>query len=795
MVPPLPRTVIIDYYDSYTNNLLILFTQLYSDSEVLRKVVVIKADKYDWPTFRREVIPNTDCVILSPGPGRPDHPADIGFALELLREHPVPILGVCLGHQALGVAFGGKIMNTPKITHGHVVRVVPVSPPLGPFASPIWPAEANAGFDAVVYNSLAIDPASVPSELEITAWSDPQNGSEPTIQGLAHKEFPLWGVQYHPESISSTRGNSLLHAFLDKVHEFHHCPPVYPRLEKQIVSACTYRVAASAAPTRSTSPVPGLNPVREKARLQLAERRFGDLGKERETSEIYERVVRTETNRVGEIWLDGKSPSRPTTTSLTAPTFVITYALSTRTVNLYTPANPETPAASLVLHGGETFWSWFNAGQSALAEKVDGEAGGFRGGWVGWFTYEMKEESLAGYRRPPQAVVERVDAVWSWSDKVLERREDGEWIARAVIADSGSPTGADMLDWLHSNGVEFGVSAASADEFISKAEDALKSAPQPFTTPTPAFPQFRPRISGETHMSRIDACREAIREGESYELNQTMSFIATLPPDSDRYATYIRLRRFNPAYYSTFISFPGILTPKGRGLHVLSSSPERFLQIIGDVIEMRPIKGTARRVQPGQCVCVPGRGCGGTDKGSEACIAEAKYEDERRGKELSEDLKERAENLMIVDLIRSDLLSCCVPSTVKVPQLIALESYGVHNLVTTVRGTLAPQIGAVEAVKRCFPPGSMTGAPKLRSVQLLDDFEEHYPRGIYSGALGYISLCGSADLSVVIRTMVLEGDQLSIGAGGAITWLSEREGEWKEVLTKVQSVVGPLEGL
>ena len=112
-----------------------------------------------------------------------------------------------------------------------------------------------------------------------------------------------------------------------------------------------------------------------------------------------------------------------------------------------------------------------------------------------------------------------------------------------------------------------------------------------------------------------------------------------------------------------------------------------------------------------------------------------------------------------MDLIRSDLLSCCVPSTVKVPQLIALESYGVHNLVTTVSGQLAPYIGAVEAVKRCFPPGSMTGAPKLRTVQLLDEFEEYFPRGIYSGALGYFSMCGSADLSVVIRTMVMEGDR------------------------------------
>lgn len=141
---------------------------------------------------------------MSPGPGRPDRPADIGFALELLRAHPVPILGVCLGHQAIGVAFGGKIVNTPKITHGHVMRVVPVSPASGLFSSQLFPQAArDDGFEAVVYNSLVVDPESVPAELEVTAWSDPQNGSEPTIQGLAHRTYPIYGVQYHPEVRSS----------------------------------------------------------------------------------------------------------------------------------------------------------------------------------------------------------------------------------------------------------------------------------------------------------------------------------------------------------------------------------------------------------------------------------------------------------------------------------------------------------------------------------------------------------------------------------------------------------------
>ena len=134
-----------------------------------------------------------------------------------------------------------------------------------------------------------------------------------------------------------------------------------------------------------------------------------------------------------------------------------------------------------------------------------------------------------------------------------------------------------------------------------------------------------------------------------------------------------------------------------------------------------------------------------------------------------------------------------MPSTVTVPKLIALESYGVHNLVTTVRGLLAENVGSVEAVRRCFPPGSMTGAPKLRSVQLLEGYEEGRRRGIYSGALGYISVDGQTDLSVVIRTIILEGDQASIGAGGAITWLSKRANEWEEVKTKVRCVVGNLE--
>lgn len=147
-----------------------------------------------------------------------------------------------------------------------------------------------------------------------------------------------------------------------------------------------------------------------------------------------------------------------------------------------------------------------------------------------------------------------------------------------------------------------------------------------------------------------------------------------------------------------------------------------------------------------------------------------------------------------MDLIRNDLAQVCKPSSVRVPKLMHVESYEkVHHLVSTIRGTLYKDVNSVEAVKTCFPPGSMTGAPKLRSVQLLDGLEKHKPRGIYSGCLGYFSLNGSADFNVVIRTAVASTKregllEVSVGGGGAITFLSDPEQEWKETLLKTKSV-------
>jgi para-aminobenzoate synthetase len=258
--------------------------------------------------------------------------------------------------------------------------------------------------------------------------------------------------------------------------------------------------------------------------------------------------------------------------------------------------------------------------------------------------------------------------------------------------------------------------------------------------------------------------QEQLRAGNSYEVNLTYRERVTSTEDPRE--VYLRLRATNPAPYAGYLQH--------QGVHLLSSSPERFATIDRHRwLETKPIKGT-------------------TPRGSTPA------EDERLRQALASDPKCRAENLMIVDLLRNDLSMVCEPGTVAVPVLMDVESYpSVHQLVSTVRGRLRPGVGTVEALRALFPAGSMTGAPKRRTMQVVADVEAT-PRGVYAGAFGWIRADGRADLGVVIRSLVATGRagawDYELGTGGGITVRSDVAEEYAETRWKAQRLRAALRG-
>lgn len=274
----------------------------------------------------------------------------------------------------------------------------------------------------------------------------------------------------------------------------------------------------------------------------------------------------------------------------------------------------------------------------------------------------------------------------------------------------------------------------------------------------PALPTWR--HDRADYRKRIMMAFEALRAGESYELCLTNE-VRVRFTGSVR-AAYGRLRRVNPAPFAALLELPSFA--------LLSSSPERFLRVeLDGGVRAEPIKGTRRRL---------------ADADADAAVRA----------ELAAAEKDRAENLMIVDLLRHDLGRVCAPCTVDVPRLFGVDSFArVHQMVSHVTGRLRDGLGAVDALGAAFPPGSMTGAPKLRSMAILEALEGG-PRGPYAGALGWLSLSGGADLSVVIRSAVIAGGEASIGVGGAIVALSVPDAEVAEMELKAEAVIEALQG-
>jgi para-aminobenzoate synthetase component 1 len=305
------------------------------------------------------------------------------------------------------------------------------------------------------------------------------------------------------------------------------------------------------------------------------------------------------------------------------------------------------------------------------------------------------------------------------------------------------------------------VARRRAEELAQSVQGRSPLAPplSPSASPGPTGGAL-PLASGftrEEYLRAVRRAKEYIAAGDIYQVNLSQRLHARLA--SDAFSLYQRLQESNPAPFAAYFT-----TPEAA---IVSCSPERFLEVRGREVETRPIKGTRPR--------------GATPE-----------EDARLAAELLASEKDRAENVMIVDLERNDLGRVCEFGSVHVPELFAVESYAtVHHLVSTVRGRLRPEMTALDCLRASFPGGSITGAPKVRSMEIIEELEPTR-RGVYTGAIGYLCFSGDMDVNIVIRTLVVKGETAYFQVGGGIVADSDPEAEYQETIDKGQALAAGL---
>jgi para-aminobenzoate synthetase len=705
-------TLLIDNYDSFTYNLYQLLGEVNG-----RPPMVVRNDT-DWSQLS---LADFDSIVISPGPGRPTRARDFGVSQQAILESGLPVLGVCLGHQGICHLFGGAVGHAPEPMHGRISQVHHTGVDI--FAGLPSP------FPAVRYHSLAV--TELPDELERIAWTD-----DGVVMGVRHREAPIWGVQFHPESISTAHGLRMMANFRELVTRRAHVP--VPR-----------SAATSTGRLRGARPVPVQPATTPETPYRLHVRA---LEVSPDAEDAYRELFADGPHG---FWLD----SSLVVDGLSRFSFMgngagplaeyVTYRVDDATVVVRHPSG----------HGPvhrirQSFFDYLDGELRHRAVPVpEGLPFEFDLGYVGYLGYELKAET-GGRAAYPSDVP---DAALLFADRMLAiDHRDGRCYLLCLTDRAGTVDEQQAQAWFDD------VSARLRALPARGADCETMPLTGPLTGMTMADPRtadlLTPRHDRQAYLDRIDDCLLQIHNGESYEICLTNT--VTADTDVDPLRTYAYLRRISPVPYAALLDFPDVA--------VLSASPERFLTIgVDRVVESKPIKGTRPRgVSP--------------------------VEDEAMRLDLLANEKDQAENLMIVDLIRNDLSVVCEVGSVHVPRLFHVETYApVHQLVSTIRGTLRPERSVVDCVRAAFPGGSMTGAPKIRTMEIIDRLEEG-PRGVYSGALGWFSLAGAADLSIVIRTLVVANGRVSFGVGGAIVALSDPGQEFDETVVKSRAMTTAL---
>ncbi|WP_428354139.1 aminodeoxychorismate synthase component I [Methyloprofundus sp.] len=397
------------------------------------------------------------------------------------------------------------------------------------------------------------------------------------------------------------------------------------------------------------------------------------------------------------------------------------------------------PSCTLVTRGKQTLIC--NAGKESISEldpftlvkqnlpRQEAIAGiPFNGGAIGYFAYDLgrKLETLPEIAEDAEHTPDMAVGIYQWAVVVDHQKKQSYLVGSADSAE-------------HWQGLikQFSVypEAQAIESFKVTGE-------------------IQSNMTKETYRQAFTKIKHYLKEGDCYQVNLAQRFVANCQGDS--WAAYCQLRLVNSAPFSAYLNVPGV--------QLLSSSPERFLKVSAGRVETKPIKGTRPRKQ--------------------SVLANQQQIDE-----LQNSAKDRAENVMIVDLLRNDISKNCLPGSVKVPKLFDVESYAtVHHLVSTISGQLAADSHALDLLRSCFPGGSITGAPKIRAMEIIEELEPNR-RGIYCGSVAYIGFDGNMDSNITIRTLVHSDNTIRFWAGGGIVNDSEIAAEYQESFDKAAVIL------
>ncbi|KAI5955319.1 ABZ1 [Candida jiufengensis] len=754
--------LLIDSYDSFTNNLASLIKNTTN-----QEVIIVHNDSFqpnEYEPFYNQIKKYFTYIVIGPGPGHPEIKEDVGIISWLIArnskdDHPVPILGICLGFQSLCHEFGNKVERAENVKHGQVYDIYPFND------NELF--EEDNHFPSVRYHSLFVDGSKLNNEIVPLGYcyeptGDTRNGKK-ILMAIRHKSLPFYGVQYHPESICSDKGKELFQKFTNIADKFN-------SVHRQTISQCANgefqwfdnHALHEKSLIENLRPVEVENVIFEK--LEFAQ--------EITAVDVCDHLVKLNNNETNFVLLN--SASVPGEWSIIGfpiegESEVLTHSIDDMN-HVYISKYKSSHQEKFNVKDHDDSWKFIAqkmyssyVPRESIKEKMSinhSREIPFFGGYIGLISYEEgqhimfdKLECICNNYTPDIKLIH--------IKRVLIRDHlTNEWFLLSVNDDS---------DW--------------AEKLKSKLENMkpidlseIPSSVKDLCNEDDKISVDFEYPSQEIYKQQFSKCQDYLHSGDSYELCLTTQSKIKLPKYVKAWDIYkVLTLKKNPSPFSCFVDFDDCC--------LISSSPERFLSWKDDdnnkLIQLRPIKGTVKN-------------------NDDTTLEEAT--------KILKTPKEMGENLMIVDLIRHDLFQ--FTNDVEVTQLMAVEEYKtVFQLVSVIQGKLKKndKYFGIDILHKSLPPGSMTGAPKKRSVELLQDIENMQPnmirgvrRGIYSGVVGYWSITDDSDWSVIIRSVFHYKDDKEnsehvnlwrIGAGGAITVLSDVDGEWDEMNLKLSSAL------